>query len=118
MNYHNITKQVSRKEKAFSAIGSNATCDMRGVSEDTLKNLKYFWNYIPKIEKPYTKLLADIKQSKRIHLQSTFGDKILINETEICGVSMCTAGHFVQMGGIEGFNLMLILGFKNAYELI
>lgn len=83
-----------------------------GYSKDNLKE----WDGIPILEKPYSKLLADIKAKKRCHDQKTYGPKY--EPKNICGTPMCTAGHLVNMAGKIGYELMEKYGFPAAAELI
>jgi hypothetical protein len=74
---------------------------------------------IPKLKKPYTTLLNDIKNKKRIHEQSTFGKiKDFNPELNLCGSPMCTAGHLVNMCGKEGYELRKVFGWEGAASLI
>jgi hypothetical protein len=65
------------------------------------------WETIPVLVKPYTKLLEDINSNNRIHKQSTYGPEKC--PQNVCGTSMCTAGHLVNMVGKLGYEL------KNKY---
>ena len=77
------------------------------------------WNEIPIIKNLYTILLSDIKNKKRIHKQSTFGDIKEFNpENNICNSPMCTAGHIVNMAGKIGYNLRHKYGWHTAAYLI
>jgi hypothetical protein len=86
-----------------------------GYSEDDIQE----WESIPVLEKPYTHLLADIKEKKRIHRQSTWGpeDKPT-TEKHICETPMCTAGHLVNMAGKIGWELKDKYGWRDAATLI
>jgi hypothetical protein len=72
---------------------------------------------IPKLENPYTTMLAQIKAGNRIHNQRTFGphDAPPVN---ICNTPMCTAGHLVSMAGVEGWKLKEQFGFAGAATLL
>ena len=85
-----------------------------GYSESDLKE----WESIPILEKPYSHLLADIKEKKRIHRQSTWGPDKPTDEKHICDTPMCTAGHLVNMAGKIGWDLKDKYGFKDAATLI
>ena len=76
------------------------------------------WNSIPVLDKPYSKLLADIKNKKRIHQQSTFGPEYDPGEENVCGTPMCTAGHLVNMAGKIGYDLRQKYGWATAAALI
>ena len=71
----------------------------------------------PKIEAPYTRMLADIREHRRIHNQGTFGpDADPANN--LCKTQMCTAGHLVNMAGAEGYALKHKFGWHIAAALI
>ncbi len=70
------------------------------------------------MDKPYTKLLADLKAKKRIHDQSTFGPESEIPEENVCGTAMCTAGHIINMAGAFGYELKEKYGWGPAATLI
>ncbi len=103
---------------------------LNNLSADTLKNLSaeclYVikekiadWETIPKLDKPYTHLLADIKAKNRIHDQSTFGEiEEFSSEANVCGTPMCTAGHLVNMAGEIGYKLKAKYGWTTAAKLI
>ncbi len=77
------------------------------------------WESIPVLEKPYSTLLSDINEKKRIHKQSTWGD---IEEYDcnanVCGTPMCTAGHLVNLAGKIGYDLKKKYGWAQAGALI
>jgi len=77
------------------------------------------WEDIPVLEKPYAHLLADIKEKKRIHRQSTWGpeDKPT-DEKHVCETPMCTAGHLVNMAGKIGWDLKNKYGWRDAATFI
>ena len=85
-----------------------------GVSEYDLEE----WNSIPLLNKPYTSLLNDINNKKRIHQQSTFGPEECVSENNVCGTAMCTAGHLVNMAGAMGWKLKEKYGWKDAATLL
>jgi hypothetical protein len=76
------------------------------------------WNSIPAIEKPYSRMLADIEERKRIHDQSTFGPEDFDPKRNVCKTPMCTAGHLVNMGGEDGFKLKDAYGWERAALMI
>ncbi len=81
------------------------------------------WNSIPILDKPYTHLLNDIKEKKRIHQQSTFGpietfEAACSAQNNICKTPMCTAGHLVNMAGEVGYKLRSKYGWSTAASLI
>ena len=74
---------------------------------------------IPVLEKPYTRLLADINAKKRQFRQSTWGPEgAPTPEPNICNTPMCTAGHLVSMAGEAGWALKEKYGFAGAALLI
>ena len=75
---------------------------------------------IPRIDKPYTKMLADIKAKLRCHDQSTFGPADFDPNRNLCRTRMCTAGHLVNMAGEPGYKLLKALNgsFEWAAMLI
>ncbi len=75
------------------------------------------WDSIPILEKPYSKLLAEIKEGKRKHDQATYGPES-DPTTHLCGTRMCTAGHLVNMAGAIGYALKNKYGWANAARLI
>jgi hypothetical protein len=72
---------------------------------------------VPLIERPYTRMLADIRNGQRKHDQSIFGPE---NEAEntACKTAMCTAGHLVSMAGRLGWDLKVKYGWVGAATLI
>ena len=64
------------------------------------------WDAIPVLEMPYSVMLSEIKEGKRILKQSTFGDKLTCH---ICGTPMCIGGNLVQMAIVKGYK------FKGDY---
>jgi hypothetical protein len=72
---------------------------------------------VPLIDKPYTRMLAEIREGKRTHDQSTFGGDDLAKHS-VCGTPMCTAGSLVQMAGESGYALMKKYGWAGAAALI
>ena len=88
-----------------------------GYSEEDMAE----WELIPVLDKMYSIMLADIKEGRRIHKQSTFGDsdcKVTINENGICNTPMCICGHAVQMAGDIGWALKEKYGYVTAGILI
>ena len=77
------------------------------------------WESIPILKNLYSSLLADIKAKKRTHDQGTWGpeDKP-VEEANVCGTRMCTAGHLVNMAGEVGWKLMKKYGWKEAAAMI
>lgn len=74
---------------------------------------------IPKLDKPYTRLLEDIKAGRRKFSQSTWGpENSPTPEANLCDTPMCTAGSFVSMAGEEGWKLKQKLGWVVAYVLL
>ena len=72
---------------------------------------------IPLVEKPYSRMLEQIKAGQRIHKQSTFGPDC-DPKTNLCKTPMCTAGHLVNMGGELGYALCQKYDFFVAGALI
>jgi ribosomal protein L13E len=99
----------------LSALGYSAS-DLRdlGFSASALKELE---ESIPLVEKPYTKIWADIQSKARVHDQQQFGPEC-DPEQNLCGTPMCTAGHLVNLGGELGYALQDRYGFPTAAALI
>ena len=93
--------------------------DMRasGWTPSALRAAEEEWDSIPVLEKPYSRLLAEIKAGKRKHDQSTFGPDC-DPKTNLCGTSMCTAGHLVNMAGEIGYKLKDKYDWQIAARLI
>ena len=100
---------------ALRSAGYSAS-DVRsaGYSEEDLKE----WDSIPVLEKPYTRLLEGINAKKLVHNQATFGPEECLDEGNICGTPMCTAGHLVQSAGKIGWELRKKYGWSDAATLI
>ncbi len=75
------------------------------------------WDSIPVLDKPYSRLLADIEAKKRVHDQTTFGPEC-DPKNNLCGTRMCTAGHLVNMAGEVGYKLRQKHGWAVAASLI
>jgi hypothetical protein len=88
-----------------------------GLSAEGLAAHKNFWDAVPKIEAPYSTMLADIRAHRRIHNQSTFGPDADPKEN-LCGSPMCTAGHLVNMAGEAGYELKEKFGWADAARFI
>ncbi|TDO68854.1 hypothetical protein EV143_11838, partial [Flavobacterium chryseum] len=95
---------------------------LKNLRPEVLKEYNNFWDSIPKLDKPYTKMLNGIKNKELIHQQSTFGPLEEYNyydpEFNVCGTPMCTAGHLVYMAGEVGFKLLKDYGFVGAATFI
>ena len=89
-----------------------------GWTPSDLRAAEKLWESIPKIEKPYSRMLADIEEHKRIHDQSTFGPDDFDPKRNVCKTPMCTAGHLVNMGGEAGYNLRREFGWETAALMI
>jgi len=109
------------------AIATGSASDLRsaGYSASDLRSAGYSekdfeeWESIPVLEKPYTTLLSDINEKKRVHLQSTFGDiEDFDPKVNLCKSQMCTAGHLVNMAGKIGYELKKKHGWATAATLI
>ena len=62
---------------------------------------------MPKIEKFYTTLLGEIKDKKRAYKQSDWGTLTEFDAKQnICKTAMCIAGHAVNMGGKQAYDLL------------
>src|ERR1700734_4499487 len=64
--------------------------DLRAAEEE--------WEKIPKLKKPYSRLLKEIESHQRIHDQRDYGPDCDPADN-LCGTPMCTAGHLVNMSG-------------------
>jgi hypothetical protein len=116
------------KNLSADTINNLSADTINNLSADTIKNLSEnkawieLWERVPVIEKPYTKLLSDIQNKIRCHKQSTWGPIETIADFDanknICETAMCTAGHLVNMAGLEGYKLKAIYGFAGAAALI
>lgn len=83
----------------------------------TPSDLRAALEEVPMLDKPYSRLLADIKDKKRKFNQSTFGPDSAPAKN-VCGTPMCTAGHLVNMAGAAGWKLKKQFGFAGAARLI
>lgn len=105
---------LTPEDEKFLGEFRAAGWDKESLAKD-FKNLPE----IPKLEKPYTRLLAEINEKMRCHDQSTFGPD---NDpkTNLCKTRMCTAGHLVNMAGEAGYKLLKALNgsFEVAALLI
>ena len=75
-------------------------------------------NDVPLIDKPYTRLWADIQAKRRQHQQSTWGPDEPTSEKNICKTPMCTAGHLINMAGEAGWKLKQRYGWAGAAALL
>jgi len=84
-----------------------------------LANAGYFTKLVdvPVIDKPYTRIVSDIKEGRRIHRQSTFGPD-RDPSTNLCKTPMCTAGHIVNLAGPEGYALKEKYGWSAAAAIL
>ncbi len=98
-------------------INNLSAYTIKNLSADTIKKIEELWESVPLIENPYTTLLVDIKEKRRVHSQSTFGPDC-DPKTNLCGTQMCTAGHLVNMAGNEGYLLKKKYGWQKAASLI
>jgi len=110
------------KNLSADTINNLSAYTINNLSADTINNLKIYqdlFEALPVLVKPYTSLLADINDKKRIHDQSTFGDiEEFDPEANVCGTRMCTAGHFVNMAGEVGYKAQNIFGWEKAAAMI
>ena len=119
-------KEFTRKEMAMIASNQMPALIAAGWTPSDLRaagwtpsDLIADFGKIPQIDKPYTRLLADINANKRAFKQSTFGPETSMpTEKNICNTPMCTAGHLVSMGGKDGWKLKEKYGFSFAAGLI
>ena len=88
-----------------------------GWTDDEIKQLSDEWEKIPKLEKPYARMLSDIVSNRRIHKQSDFGPDA-DPQKNLCSTPMCTAGHLVNMAGPMGYELKDKYGWELAAMLI
>lgn len=104
--------------KDFSAVGwTPSSLRAAGWKPSDLKEVEKLWKSIPKLDKPYTRLLADIKAKRRIHNQHQAGPDYDPG-TNLCNTQMCTAGHLINMAGEIGYKLQYKYGWKGAARLI
>ncbi len=82
---------------------------LRGLTGDQLRGLTGD-QAIPVLPNLYSRILADIEESKRKLNQATFGPD--------CDTPMCIAGHTVNLAGAEGYKLKDLFGFSTAARLI
>jgi hypothetical protein len=74
---------------------------------------------IPVLDKPYSRMLAEINAGKRTFKQSTWGpENSPTPEPSLCNTPMCCAGHLVSLAGEAGWNLRKKVGFAGAAALI
>ena len=71
---------------------------------------------VPKVERLYSSMAADLAAKKRVLQQSTFGPHD--PGANVCDTPMCIAGHTVHLAGEAGYTLMRRLGFAGAAALI
>jgi hypothetical protein len=112
----NLSADTLKNLSAYTLKNLSADT-LNNLSADTLDGVKQFWESIPKLEKPYSTLLKEIKDKKRIHNQSTFGPEYDPKEN-VCGTQMCTAGHIVNMAGTRGYQLQKEFGWEKAASVI
>ena len=112
------------KDKKLLAIFAMQRSDelsaytLNKLSEEKKKEIKEFWDSVPKLEKPYTRLWQEIQTRKRIHNQSNWGPEKCPQEANVCGTAMCTAGHLVNMAGARGYELKQEFGWARAASII
>ena len=128
-----MTKEFTRHELALLASNQGedllsagySVSDLRsaGYSASDLRSAGYSLSGLlertPLVEKPYTRLLADIRAQRRLFSQKTWGpEDASTPEPNICKTAMCTAGHLVSMAGEAGWKLKKEFGFAGAAALI
>lgn len=100
---HELFLMASKQFSALIAAGWTPSALRESIGE------------IPVLEKPYTRLLAEIQEKKRKFKQSTWGPEMeRTPESNICKTPMCTAGHLVSMAGEAGWALKQKYGFATA----
>ena len=90
---------------------------LNNLSADTLKNLKIL-ETTPLLEFPYTHLLNDINDKKKLYKQSTFGEITKYDEKHICETPMCIGGHFVAMAKEWGYEALKKFGYGTTAGLL
>ena len=116
MNKENLRRAFFAIDRSDAIVAGYSLSDAiaAGYSEKDMRE----WDSIPILDKPYSRLFADIKAKKRIHRQSTWGPEDCTAETNICGTPMCTAGHLVNMAGPIGYQLKDKYGWRDAATMI
>jgi hypothetical protein len=120
-----MSKSMTKKQKFLAASGQLSALLSAGYSASALRSAGYsaseledFLADVPLVERPYSRLWADLKAKARVHKQSTWGPDTAIADDNVCGTPMCTAGHLVQMAGAAGYALRLKYGLSGAATLI
>jgi hypothetical protein len=88
---------------------------LRGLTPDQLGELTPL--EVPKVERLYSSILAQINAGQRLLDQKTFGPDDGPGKN-LCGTPMCIAGHTVQCAGPVGYELKERYGFSIAAALI
>lgn len=117
-----FNKLVNDKEYSIRYIGSL----VRAGYIKELMSAKYFkkfsyatdWNEIPVLEKPYTRLMNDLKDKKRRISQDISVPLGYSNEIDISQTPMSTGGHLINLAGQIGVQIMDRYGWKVAGALI
>jgi hypothetical protein len=123
---NNLSADTIKNLSAYT-INNLSAYTIKNLSADTINNLsaytikklqpnliegyEKFWASIPKIEKPYSTLLADIKAKRRCYNQADWGDIKEYDATQnVCETAMCVAGHLTHMLGPRGYELLKEFG--------
>ena len=104
------------KETILAINPRNLSTDQIGWLSEENQIILFGGADVPKVERLYSKMLADINASKRDLDQSTFGPSGA--PTNICDTPMCLAGHTVNLAGAKGYNLKNRFSFDIAARLI
>ena len=121
---NNLSADTINNLSAYT-INNLSAYTINNLSADTINNLsdkataalKGIWDAVPDVVAPYTTLSNDLKGKRRVHNQSDWGPDC-DPETNLCGTSMCTAGHLVNLGGAKGYALKNKFGWATAAGLI
>ena len=88
---------------------------IKNLSPDALAEREKLWAKVPLVDKPYTQLLADIKNKTRCYKQSDWGNIREYDVTKnVCETAMCIAGHLTHMGGAMAYALLQELDYTYA----
>jgi hypothetical protein len=74
---------------------------------------------VPTLINPYSTLLKEITEKKRLYKQSEWGDITDFNcDENVCESPMCIAGHLVNFAGDIGYKLQKQFGWAKAAGII
>lgn len=110
-----------KKQKILACLGTaSPTAALRaaGYSAGALRDAGYSAGEIvpdgtPVVERPYSRMLADIEAGRRIHNQKDWGPNEDPGEN-LCKTPMCVAGHLVNLAGPAGYALVNKIGWEDA----